>query len=247
MKPNDVISYTDLQREEKARLQKGMNYRVGKTYSVFLMSVRKAAPYADALDPKTGMLTYEGHDEPKSAGCPVPKNLDQPMLTPKGSWTENGKFFRDAVNYKSGALKQPELIKVYEKLSKGIWCYKGFFELVDARIVNDGSRNVFKFFLNPVERRAVTGRVAIPVKRVIPTYVKVQVWQRDHGRCVQCGSDKHLHFDHDIPFSKGGSSITVENVRLLCAKHNLEKSDRIMVLLPYILASSTAAAHLLRN
>jgi len=36
---------------------------------------------------------------------------------------------------------------------------------------------------------------------------------------------KDLLFDH-IPFSKGGSSLTAANVRLLCAKHNLEKSER---------------------
>jgi 5-methylcytosine-specific restriction endonuclease McrA len=39
--------------------------------------------------------------------------------------------------------------------------------------------------------------------------------------------DKNLHFDHDIPFSKGGSSLTTANVRLLCAKYDLQKSDKI--------------------
>jgi hypothetical protein len=29
------------------------------------MSLREGAPYADALDEVTGMLTYEGHDEPQ--------------------------------------------------------------------------------------------------------------------------------------------------------------------------------------
>jgi hypothetical protein len=31
-----------------------------------------------------------------------------------------------------------------------------------------------------------------------------------------------------LPWSKGGTSITEENVQLLCARHNLEKSDRIV-------------------
>jgi hypothetical protein len=60
---------------ERAALQKGMNYGVGKKYSIFLMSLRENAPYADALDPVTGMLTYEGHDEPQRAGGPNPKRL----------------------------------------------------------------------------------------------------------------------------------------------------------------------------
>lgn len=49
MEVDDIISYHDLVTEERAALQKGMNYRVGKDYSVFLMSLRENAPYADAL------------------------------------------------------------------------------------------------------------------------------------------------------------------------------------------------------
>jgi len=91
----------DVVTAEKASLQKGMNYGVGKNYSVFLMSLRQDAPYADALGEVTGMLTYEGHDEPQRAGGPNPKEVDQPLTTPKGSSTENGKFFRAAMDFKS--------------------------------------------------------------------------------------------------------------------------------------------------
>ena len=42
-----------------------------------------------------------------------------------------------------------------------------------------------------------------------------------------CGAKDNLHYDHDFPYAKGGSSITSENIRILCARHNLEKSDRI--------------------
>lgn len=52
MEVDDIISYHDLVTEEKAALQKGMNFGVGKKYSVFLMSLRENAPYADALDEK---------------------------------------------------------------------------------------------------------------------------------------------------------------------------------------------------
>ncbi|MCB0750248.1 MAG: HNH endonuclease, partial [Ignavibacteriae bacterium] len=45
--------------------------------------------------------------------------------------------------------------------------------------------------------------------------------------CVLCGSTDELHFDHDLPYSKGGTSISVNNVRILCARHNLAKSDKI--------------------
>jgi hypothetical protein len=57
---------------------------------------------------------------------------------------------------------------------------------------------------------------------------------------------KNLHFDHDIPFSKGGSSLTAENVRLLRAKHNLEKSDKILAIAPWIFAGASAATQIQR-
>ena len=63
--------------------------------------------------------------------------------------------------------------------------------------------------------------------RLIPTAVKVQVWKRDKGSCVKCGSNTNLHYDHIIPFSRGGSSSMPENIQLLCASCNLKKSDHI--------------------
>src|SRR5256885_17231673 len=154
MEVDDIISYHDLVTEEKSALQKGMNFGVGKKYSVFLMSLREGAPYADALDEVTGMLTYEGHDEPQRKGGPDPKDIDQPLTTPRGSWTENGKFFRAAMDFKSGLREKPELIKVYEKISRGIWSYKGFFEVIDAEIASDGKREVVKFSLNAGKKKS---------------------------------------------------------------------------------------------
>ncbi len=63
--------------------------------------------------------------------------------------------------------------------------------------------------------------------RLIPSAVKVEVWKRDKGRCCLCGSSDNLHFDHDLPFSKGGTSLSAQNIRLLCRRHNLKKRDRI--------------------
>jgi 5-methylcytosine-specific restriction endonuclease McrA len=62
---------------------------------------------------------------------------------------------------------------------------------------------------------------------MIPTPVKLAVWKRDRGRCVECGSTDNLHFDHVIPYSRGGSSLVAENIQLLCARHNFSKRDRI--------------------
>jgi hypothetical protein len=172
VKVDDIISYHELVAAEKANLQKGMNFGIGKDYSDVLMSLRRSAPCSDAIDLKTGMLTYEGHDVKRTKECPDPKDIDQPLATQRGSWTENGKFFRAAMDYKGGLRKKPELVKVYEKIARGIWCYKGFFELEDAAIVSDGKRNVFKFCLNPVEKKLLGRVVELPHTRLIPTHVK---------------------------------------------------------------------------
>ncbi|KKM16798.1 hypothetical protein LCGC14_1682180 [marine sediment metagenome] len=59
-------------------------------------------------------------------------------------------------------------------------------------------------------------------KRTILKSVQREVWRRDLGECVECGSKERLEFDHIIPFSKGGSN-TARNIQLLCEKCNRSK------------------------
>jgi len=61
----------------------------------------------------------------------------------------------------------------------------------------------------------------------IPEHVKAAVFQRDGGRCVQCGNEgPYIEYDHKIPRSKGGPN-TIENIQLLCRMCNLRKGDRL--------------------
>ncbi len=230
-KVDDIISYAELVAAENANIQKGMNFQIKPEYSIFLMSVRKNAPYADEWDAKTNTLIYEGHDAPINV-TKEPKEADQPFTTPKGTLTENGKFFTEAQAYKMKLAEHPHKVKVYEKIKDGIWCYKGFFSLIDAKILFDGVRNVFKFYLQPVEVKAFNKEIVLPHNRIIPTSVKIEVWARDKGKCVKCGSAENLHYDHDLPFSKGGTSLTADNVRILCMKCNLSKSNKILTIPP---------------
>ena len=226
---NEVISYLEMCRREGASLQQGMNYRMGGTYSVILMSVRVNAPYRDAVLPGATALIYEGHDVPRRAGLPDPKHLDQPAVTPKGKPTQNGKFHSAAQDFKKG-LRAPERVRVYEKIRAGIWSYNGMFRLTESWIENDGRREVFKFRLDAAEERPDVESVQdglAECKRIIPTHVKLEVWKRDGGKCVLCGAKEELHFDHIIPVSKGGTSASAQNVQLLCARHNIAKSDKI--------------------
>lgn len=57
--------------------------------------------------------------------------------------------------------------------------------------------------------------------------VKAAVWNRDGGKCVRCGSNKNIEFDHIIPFSRGGSS-TFRNLQILCEPCNRAKGGSVV-------------------
>jgi 5-methylcytosine-specific restriction endonuclease McrA len=63
-------------------------------------------------------------------------------------------------------------------------------------------------------------------RKPIPSSVKKAVWKRDGGKCVNCGSDVDIEYDHIIPVVKGGSS-TIQNIQILCKKCNRKKHASI--------------------
>jgi hypothetical protein len=158
-----------------------------------------------------------------------PKRVDQPEYTASGRPTQNGLFWKAAQETKAG-LRPPERVRVYEKLRQGIWSYNGVFHLVDTWRQESRGRQVFKFKLIAVEGEEDLNspvRTDAVRRRVIPTHVKLEVWKRDGGKCVICGATDELHFDHIVPYSKGGTSLVAENIQLLCARHNIAKRDLI--------------------
>jgi hypothetical protein len=191
------------------------------------MSQRANAPYSDKVHDDGVTIEYEGHDISK-AYSKNPKVENQPEKLLSGKLTQNGYFIRAVNDYKlKGGI--PELVKVYEKVFPGVWSFKGYFDLVDYKVVHDDYRNVFRYILQLSDRLDSSNviRKKLDHSRLIPSEVKREVWKRDEGKCVICGDNKNLHFDHDLPFSKGGTSLTTKNVKLLCMKHNLQKSDKI--------------------
>lgn len=157
------------------------------------------------------------------------KVMDQCLTYPTGRMTQNGRFHAAAQAAKSGN-RPPERVRVYEKIRPGIWSYNGAFHLVDSWTEHDECRTVCMFKLLAVEGEEDLEqpvRINAERRRLIPTAIKLEVWQRDGGKCSICGAKIELHFDHILPFAKGGTSLTAANVQLSCARHNLAKRDRI--------------------
>jgi hypothetical protein len=62
-----------------------------------------------------------------------------------------------------------------------------------------------------------------------PRGIRYEALKRALFRCEYCGvtkEDTQLHLDHIIPVSKGGTD-ELDNIRVLCAECNLNKSDSI--------------------
>jgi hypothetical protein len=229
LRSGDVVSYLEMCAPFDVNLQRGMNFRLRNSQSLILMSLRPGAPYQDRVEQGGKVIVYEGHDMPKTKMVPNPKLIDQPEFQPSGRRTQNGLFIEAARQFKSGECPA-ERVQVFEKIRNGIWVYNGRFELVDGWQETSAQRQVFKFKLLLIDEAVPTlvGQAATPDHdRVIPSIVKLEVWKRDKGRCTKCGAKENLHFDHIIPYSRGGSSKNPENIQILCSKHNLEKRDHI--------------------
>ncbi len=228
MKIDDILTYHEMCAAEGGKsLQRGMNFHFNPGYSVILMSQNQNAPYNDQISQNGTIIEYEGHDMPSSANI-NPKNFDQPEKFESGILTQNGRFIEAVRKYKETG-SDPELVRVYEKIQNGIWTFKGYFDLLNYEYVHDGKRMVFKFKLELSDRdeNMVSDHGEKPHLRMIPSEIKAKVWKRDGGKCVICGETKNLHYDHELPFSKGGTSLSDKNVRILCIGHNLAKSDKI--------------------
>jgi len=145
--------------------------------------------------------------------------------------------------------KRQELQKEYGHLSPEEIIFNGQIEYVDKLFLlekvhnysNDEAEELYdasrkeakKAKLSEVKRKIsqkaqeTYGNIPSDDERKsIPDEVKMYVWQRDRGKCVKCGSQKNLEYDHDIPVSKGGGN-TARNIRILCENCNRTKSNNI--------------------
>jgi hypothetical protein len=164
--------------------------------------------------------------------------LKQP-LRPRRYWfgTET-KPYRDLTKReyaKALELQAREAVKVHSHNGKTWWWFRK-----QVYVERDGltSQDVTALALQMrrakdavlevahAEMRGVEAVQAAKPRKPIPERVRSEVWRRDQGRCVDCGSRERLEFDHIIPWSEGGSN-TVRNLELRCETCNGRKGARI--------------------
>jgi hypothetical protein len=70
--------------------------------------------------------------------------------------------------------------------------------------------------------------------RHIPAATKDAVFARDKGRCTfvgstgeRCDATHNLQIDHIVPYARGGTN-TLDNLRLLCERHNKHEAERVL-------------------
>lgn len=111
------------------------------------------------------------------------------------------------------------------------WWFQNEFWSVSENLTRDEvmcliNEQNLKFQRRISKAKAATASVqsddVLSRSRAIPQEVKLAVWQRDSGQCVQCKSNKNLEFDHIIPFSLGRSH-TERNIQVLCEECNRSK------------------------
>lgn len=105
-----------------------------------------------------------------------------------------------------------------------------------AHIYSDAQydyKQILRFFKQSqeIKTQRETRKGQIEHERSLMTSaMRYEILKRDNYRCQICGSTAQdgvkLHIDHIIPVSKGGKTVP-ENLRVLCDRCNLGKSDKI--------------------
>jgi 5-methylcytosine-specific restriction endonuclease McrA len=132
--------------------------------------------------------------------------------------------------------QQSQPVLVLSTTDRNLWQFQARFywdndglngSQVYALLVTRGQRERQR-----IERaQAMVAMGAMPrqhVRGAIPDDLKQYVWQRDGGRCRQCGIQHELQYDHIIPVVMGGAT-AAENLQILCGPCNRRKGAGLTV------------------
>ncbi len=121
-------------------------------------------------------------------------------------------------------------VAVAEDERRTWWMFRGRFFWEDDGLAGDEVMALIHERERRLRRRIERAKDAMvadaepggPRRESISEDIRREVFRRDGGRCVACGVDELLQFDHVIPVALGGAS-SRENLQLLCAPCNREK------------------------
>jgi HNH endonuclease len=120
--------------------------------------------------------------------------------------------------------------KEYLSPSHDYILYKNAFWALDKDLDMDDCKAIMESILRREEQKVeFLKNGATPStnhRDRIPENVRTEVWRRDGGQCVRCGSRMNLEFDHIVPVSMGGSN-TARNIELLCETCNRAKGASV--------------------
>ena len=136
------------------------------------------------------------------------------------------------VEIRKTQVSVPVLVTSIAETGRRFWAYQGNWYVEDEDLYEEAVRALIEARDLKQQRKiqramAIVNFQAEPSNAPIPDEVKMFVMQRDGGRCVKCGAQQDLHFDHVIPRSQGGGN-GPQNIQLLCANCNWSKGGSVV-------------------
>ena len=126
-----------------------------------------------------------------------------------------------------------EPVRVLRYNRKALWQFHNKFYWDDDGLLADDVKALVLQRERTQQQKLNTARSLMraeeagkPTREPIPQELRRAVYERDGGKCLECGSGFELQYDHVLPVALGGAT-TLENLQLLCADCNRRKSSSL--------------------